>query len=70
MLKQIDWISLLAFSVSLLGAFTTLYESMFYQIIDHSTAKLLLFEFLILIVSFFVGLDNVINNCRLNQNEE
>lgn len=67
MLKQINWIPLLAFSVSLLGAFTTLYESIFYQIIDHATVKLLLFEFLILTVSSFAVLYNVINSYRLNQ---
>lgn len=67
MLKQINWIPLLAFSVSLLGAFTTLYESIFYQIIDHATVKLLLFEFLILTISSFAVLYNVINSYRLNQ---
>lgn len=67
MLKQINWIPLLAFSVSLLGAYTTLYESIFYQIIDHATVKLLLFEFLILTVSSFAVLYNVINSYRLNQ---
>ena len=67
MLKQINWIPLLAFSVSLLGAFTTLYESIFYQIIDHATVKLLLLEFLILTISSFAVLYNVINSYRLNQ---
>lgn len=67
MLKQINWIPLLAFSVSLLGAFTTLYESIFYQIIDHATVKLLLFEFLFLTISSFAVLYNVINSYRLNQ---
>ena len=67
MLKQINWIPLLAFSVSLLGAFTTLYESIFYQIINHATVKFLLFEFLILTISSFAVLYNVINSYRLNQ---
>ena len=66
-LKQRNWIPFLMFSISLLGAFTTLYEAIFYQVIDHNTLELLLFELLILVISSFTVLYSVSSSYKLNQ---
>lgn len=66
-LMQQNWVPFLIFSISLLSTFTTLYESIFYQMIDHDTLELLLFELFTLVISLFIVLYNVINNYRLNR---